>query len=656
MKKIITITLVLVGLCCILYAQEKPLEVLIPQNILKSALPADSFEVLDIKNMEMGKLLQILSDKMGWTIIASPKVSEIKINALLKNIKAERVLQEISEVYNIKYQKQDKTVKVMTREEYDIIYGKEKRIIPIAHADATSIKDLLKPLSSQKGGILVDERTNIITIIDTQENIQRMENLIKEIDKGKVARIFTLQYADPVQIKKELGSLFPSRSGIIEIDKNTNQIIVTNTPENIKAIEDLIKTLDEKMVTKIFPLHYAKPEEFQPILKEMVSKGGNVQVDKRTRQILVTDTSSNLEKIAAVIQQIDEKLTTKIFQLNYADPEKIKAQLEQFLPKEEGVLIIDPRTKTISVTAIPKKIEEVEKLVQSWDRKSKSVLIEAKIVEIVLNKGQEFGIDWNVIISAGGAAKPTTLPFSEDSFPTFAASTYKFGMISFTNLTAVLKALKTQGTTNILSNPRVAVLDGREAKITVGETIPIATYERMAQTGLMEITGYTEKDVGIVLTVTPYINEDLYITMNVKPEISTILEYRGQFNDVPVLSTRKTETQIMVKDGETIVIGGLISNQEDKSTSKVPFLGDIPVLGKLFRKEQTTLAKKELMIFITPHIISDNQPPLAEAETEKGEVKHLREENNRLKELVGDQAGGQTDLEQDGNFRSKPGP
>ncbi|MFA5393235.1 MAG: secretin N-terminal domain-containing protein [Candidatus Ratteibacteria bacterium] len=619
MKRITAITLVFLGLCCILHGQEPPLQLTIQKNILKSTLPADSFEVLDIKNMEMGELLQILSDKMGWTIIASPKVSEVKVNALLKNIKAERVLQIISEVYNIKYQKEGKTIKVMTREEYEIIHGKEKKTISLSHADATGIKNLLKPLSSQKGEILADERTNTLTIIDTQENIQRMENIIKEIDKGKVARIFPLRYADPEQVKKELDSLFPSKSGVIEIDKSNNQIIVTNTPENIKAIEELVKTLDEKMVTKIFPLHYAKPEDFQPILKEMVSKGGGVQVDKRARQLLVTDTPSNMEKIATAIKQIDEKLTTKIFQLNYADPEKIKTQLEQFLPKEEGTLIIDLRTKTISVTAIPKKIEEVEKLVQSWDRKSKEVLIEAKIVEIVLNKNQEFGIDWNVIISAGGASKPTTFPFSESSFPTPAASVYKFGTISFTNLTAVLRALQTQGTTNILSNPRVAVLDGQEARITVGETIPIATYERLAQTGLMEITGYTEKDVGIVLTVTPYINEDLYITMKVKPEISTVLEYRGQFNDIPVLSTRKTETQIMVRNGETIVIGGLISTQEDKSTSKVPFLGDIPALGKLFQNEKTTLAKKELMVFITPHIISDNQPSVAETETEKGE-------------------------------------
>ena len=165
-----------------------------------------------------------------------------------------------------------------------------------------------------------------------------------------------------------------------------------------------------------------------------------------------------------------------------------------------------------------------------------------------------------------------------------------------------MEILKEQSNTNLVSAPQVTTLDNQQAEIIVGQVVPIATYEHSQLSGTLLLSGYEEKKIGVRLVVTPHFASDSTMVITVSPEVSEILEYRGQFNERPVTSTRSATTQIVMKSGETIMIGGLISSLDRKIVRKVPVLGDIPLLGYLFRHKSVTKDKVDLMIFITPHI------------------------------------------------------
>jgi general secretion pathway protein D len=206
------------------------------------------------------------------------------------------------------------------------------------------------------------------------------------------------------------------------------------------------------------------------------------------------------------------------------------------------------------------------------------------------------------------------------------------GTLDFSQFAMIMEFLKSRRDTNVLSNPRVATLNNQEAKILIGEILAIPTFERNSDTGTIEITGYTERDLGVKLKVTPHINEQGDIVVDLKPEISDLLGFdildAARGIRAPRYSTREAETQVMVRDNQTIMIGGLIKERSVDYEKKVPWLGDIPVLGKvLFTKTEEGIDKTELIIFMTVHIINEKPSssgtvassafvPLSEAKTE----------------------------------------
>ena len=188
------------------------------------------------------------------------------------------------------------------------------------------------------------------------------------------------------------------------------------------------------------------------------------------------------------------------------------------------------------------------------------------------------------------------------AFPLALPNNYTFGTLSFTSFQAVLEVLKSRSNTKIISNPRITTLDNQEARIVVATTFSIPTYERDDSTGRIEVTGYDEKELGITLSVTPQINPEGYIVVTMEPEVSSFITWdtftsgSGSIQ-APRFSTRKASTQVMVKDGETIVIGGLIREQIIDRVYKIPILGDIPILSLLFKKKEKEVDTTDLLFF-----------------------------------------------------------
>ena len=220
----------------------------------------------------------------------------------------------------------------------------------------------------------------------------------------------------------------------------------------------------------------------------------------------------------------------------------------------------------------------------------------------------------NYPASAGATNYAKGFPFI-DYTQSFMKDTFKFGTLDFSQFSAVLEMLKSRSNTDIVSNPRIATLNNHEALINVGQTLNLPKYERNSSTGKMEITGYDPKDLGIILKVTPHINDVNEIVVDLEPQITDLLRYdtldKASGIVAPVFSTRIAKTQVMIKNSQTIFIGGLIKEDNIDTKRKVPIigdlLGDVPYLGLLVTKKETLKQKTELIFFITVNLMTGDQ-------------------------------------------------
>ncbi|MBZ0166492.1 MAG: type II and III secretion system protein, partial [Candidatus Omnitrophica bacterium] len=201
--------------------------------------------------------------------------------------------------------------------------------------------------------------------------------------------------------------------------------------------------------------------------------------------------------------------------------------------------------------------------------------------------------------------------FATDPFPGpdptegNANAEFSYGTLNFSQVQAVFELLKSRSDTDILQNPRIVTLDNQPAQITVGSQYPIPTYTYNEEQARLQVSGWEYKDIGIIFDVTPHVNNAGFITLEVQPKITAILDFVTVENTtLPRLSNESTTTRVLIKDGDTLVIAGLITDQVTETKKKTPILGDIPLVGLLFTKTEDSVTKTDLIIFITPHIVT----------------------------------------------------
>ncbi|MBN1521784.1 MAG: hypothetical protein JW928_04555, partial [Candidatus Aureabacteria bacterium] len=362
-------------------------------------------------------------------------------------------------------------------------------------------------------------------------------------------------------------------------------------------------------------------------------------------------------------QLAQEPLETKVYTLNYAKPADVKATIEKILT-ERGMINIDERAGLLIITDVPSKFKDLDLVISRIDTPTPQVLIEGQVVETTFDDYDKLGIKWDFLEEytvgygskmklwdynktrtqtdtntwgtiKGGTRSYDYYPNKEDinwrrygglstwrdnkwamSETLDDTSDAEVEIVSKVVQTAVLEAgaanlvlsylLRDSGT-DILSSPHVVTTNNVEAVIMVGEQYPIANYQFNQDTGTLEVQGFEYKDIGIKLKVTPKVSPDGYITMVLEPEISergTNVTFGGSSGTtVPIINTESVKTTVLVKDGSTLVIGGLIKQLDDWDNSKVRFLGDVPLLGNLFKHTSKVIKKRNLIIFMTPTII-----------------------------------------------------
>jgi type IV pilus assembly protein PilQ len=332
---------------------------------------------------------------------------------------------------------------------------------------------------------------------------------------------------------------------------------------------------------------------------------------------------------------------TRIFFLNYSKADEVRAQLVSVAGAEgrTSAVNVDAANNALIITDSPMGLEAAARIIKSLDRMPRQVLIEAKLVEVALDNSFHLGINWSgygekagEYIGAGdsanqmsvgavspGVSVPGLAGGSAYNTPLGAAGggtgvnlpanviygAFRLGKLASNYMfDAVISAAAKKGKAKVLSDPKVATLNNKEANIDITTQVPYTTTEITAATPPISTTKVTYLSVGIKLTVTPTINSDGRISMKINPSVSqvspTITPVAG---GAPGIDTRSADTNVIVRDGETIVIGGLISDTQAESVFKVPLLGDIPILGYLFRKKSVTRDRRELLIFVTPRIL-----------------------------------------------------
>lgn len=342
--------------------------------------------------------------------------------------------------------------------------------------------------------------------------------------------------------------------------------------------------------------------------------------------LVVRAAGLSYERIGNSVLVADDKtlkqetgLSSYIVELRYADAKEVQATLKNL----SADIQVDPGGNRLVIVTSPRVIAEIEEIVRVIDVPAQQVMLEARIVEVSTDAAKRLGIDWDlinrqpIVIQEGRPSGEQAGRFSlPDSINWYQGTGGIKGLFKSNDawwregygFAMALDFLIHGGNARVLANPKIATLNGREASMLVGSRIPfVVTGTTFAGGGAAPTQRIQREEVGIKLSITPTINSDGYITTVIQPEVSSVVGFTGPDNSLPIISTRQANTTVRLKDGNSVIIGGLLSEERTKNVTKLPLLGDIPGLGLLFQHHNSTLTKKDLVIEVTPHILPEQR-------------------------------------------------
>jgi type IV pilus assembly protein PilQ len=487
--------------------------------------------------------------------------------------------------------------------------------------------------------------------------------LMMPLSVGFTGKAFGEDSKPQVQVVAETPAAVPS-SEIAPADEESVDPTPVTQPGNVSLD---FKDADINNVLRILSLKSKMNIITGPEVQGVVSiRLEDVPWEKALDVVLRTygyvyERDGNIIRVTTKENLTTEDLITETFILNYTTAKEAEEAVKDVL-SERGRIKSVARTNMLVITDIPTNLYKISEVIKNLDKNTPQAYVDSKIIKTQLQKGENLGIAWNPTVSATGASRPTTFPFSADTqtpptdgsatnydvfqhffsyffpnqgaaginpnnpqgFPlstgTSTGNEFKFGKLDFSTFSATLNFLKSRSNTKIVSNPRITVLNNQTAKIKVGTDIALPTFERNETTGSFEISGYSFRETGVVMEVTPHINNADEILVDLKPEVSSQDGYTtfagsdsASFSQIPNFAITNAQTQVMIRNGETIAIGGLMSDKSAISEKKVPILGEMPLVGKLFRNKEQALGdnntKSETLFFVTVSIIDTSGEP-----------------------------------------------
>lgn len=366
----------------------------------------------------------------------------------------------------------------------------------------------------------------------------------------------------------------------------------------------------DKRKVEIFNLKYARAGRVKELLSQVASSVGKVIVDEPTNTVVVTDTPDKLNQMRDVVARIDKTLATEVVELNYLSAEELNQKLTDVLTAEVGKVRFDTVSNKVVITDYPDKLKEIKNMIEAFDVKPLQVLIDAKIIELTPSKKFYAGISWEYWIQKYFKTSGTfNFPYSDTTDKVTFGSHDVITTSASGDYSAIIDFLNIFGNTKVLSTPRIVVLNNQEAKILVGTKDAYIT-STTSEVGESAVTSQSVNfvDIGVKLYVTPTINRKGYVTLKIKPEVSsssrTNITSEGQITQIPIVTTSEAETTMIVKEGVSILLGGLRKITHAKEKKQVPILGSIPLIGSIFKNSKDEWTKNELVIVLTPRIVS----------------------------------------------------
>ena len=531
---------------------------------------------------------------------------------------------------------------------------------------ATGENEMLQLLGEVKA--VADKNTNSLVVSASAQNLTIIRELVEKLDRKLFSepetRLFILKYADATEIANELNQAFSTTArnifgganiqggfgrffgrgqtqrqpaqttqegagvlGLPELvavpDSRTNSVIVTTTAQQMESIGQLIEQLDRDIAdyaedTRVFVLEHADAVNVADVLNELFA----TELFERQRQTRTTTSGFGGTQFGGT------RGATSRFPTSQTGSLGTGAQTAEEAGGLTGnvKVVADEDTNSLLITTFVKNFPAVEKIINQLDILLPQVLIEAQIIEVTLDDESIFGVEWM------WEKEKTTIngkDYSQTASPDFGLADEIFGLkygVLSDNLDALLHALAKNTKVNILSTPRIMTQNNREAIINVGQEVPFLESIQETATGGV-LTSYDFRDVGVILTVTPRINKSGTISLDVNQQINSLIEFT-LFN-APVIAKREAATFVTVKDGQTMIIGGIIKDDKTETVHKTPILGDIPFVGRLFQRKDTRAEKTELMVFITPHIVYTDEDAIRVTEEQKSKL-HLQNKYNNL--------------------------
>ena len=471
-------------------------------------------------------------------------------------------------------------------------------VIRLSQANARVIAPLLKPLVNKQGHIAAYEATNSIIIADYVGNLSRIKSILLELDKNPADtfELIPLDNTSANEVARILGSMWRgdnqmSKSFSAIAVERSNSILLRGQIGVIEQIKRVIDRLDsnssQSSNLKVIYLKYAKAEDLTGIL------------------------------------------------------EKVAESLEEEIPSESSKknktsIGFHNDTNALIISAQPDILKSLESVISQLDIRRAQVLVEALIVEISDKLARDIGVQF-LFLGDGESSPIATQRFgtpNPDLISTIGAETSEDSTISSTMQTRAANSLlaldglavgvaryKASGTSfatilnliaqdadsNVLSTPSIMTMDNEEASIVVGQEIPITTGETLSGSNSNPFRSVTRQEIGVKLVVRPQINEGNAVKMYINQEVSSIFGPLGEMSTDLITNKRNIKTTVLVEDGETLVVGGLIDDDVQESVKKVPFLGDIPLLGRLFKTTSITRTKRNLMVFLRPTIVRNSE-------------------------------------------------
>jgi len=591
-------------------------------------LAAQEYTV-NLKDTDIQEFIKFVADVTGTTMVVDPNVKG-KVRVISSKPVTQSELYDLflsildvqgytavrsGQVVRIVPSKDARSSPVPLIENQDLLGNDEyvTQVIRLDNISAAKLIPVLRPLVPQQAHMAAYAPSNAIIISDIRSNIGRIVEIIERMDRSAIqtTEIIRLKYGVSEDVVSMLNTLEKARQGegaeankdvILVADKRTNSVVVTADEMSVERIRKLVAYFDSPL-----------------------EQSGNVRVV----YLEYADATETAEVLTRVMQNI--------------------ARLEAGGTQRNGgesTIEADAGTNSLIITADTDEMAALESVIARLDIRRAQVLIEAIIVEMEMTEGQELGLQWLFANDSGlyggnisnstaqqrrnaelaGALLPDNGSEVIDTRSVAGAlastpgATLGWGMVDESlTMTVILNALETQGNANILSTPSLLTLDNEEAFITVGQEVPFVTgsYTNTGSANGASNPFQTieRQSVGITLKVTPQINEGDSVVLDIVQEVSSISAQILAASDV-ITNERKIETKVLANDSDILVLGGLVKDDVQDSTQGIPLLSDIPLLGRLFRNDVVSVTKSNLLVFIRPTIIRDDQD-LAGATAEK---------------------------------------